>query len=147
MPRSARRRIAAWLLALAGGGAQACGGTDVGAPSTDGGADAAGDSSAGDGVVRPDADSSQADFGVCPAFPEVGGAPADCTGCVDALCKDESIACAADDNCTKQVTCFASCKSSACQADCLSAFPSAAGRARFDCIRCRCEKQCTLPTG
>ena len=124
-----------------------CGSTDANGPVPDGGSDgtAGGDGTATDGVVKPD--SPPADFGICPSYPEAGAAPTDCAGCVDALCKDESSACSADPNCVKQVTCFAACKTSACEADCLSTFPSTAGKARFDCIRCRCEKQCTSTTG
>jgi hypothetical protein len=120
-------------------------GADATGPAPDGGTDASlGDSSGTDGVVTTDA--AAADFGVCPTYPEVGAPAGDCAACVDALCKDESVACAGDTNCTKQVSCFAGCKSSACEADCLATFPSAVGKARFDCIRCRCEKQCTTST-
>ncbi|MEO7096420.1 MAG: hypothetical protein ABI175_24385 [Polyangiales bacterium] len=146
MSRPARRCLVAFAL-VAWAGPIGCGGADVTAPTSDASADTSlgGDGAAFDSAPRPD--SSPADFGVCPSYPETGAPAADCAACVDALCKDESVACAADDNCGKQVTCFAACKTSACQADCLSAFPSPAGKARFDCIRCRCETQCTTTTG
>ena len=137
------RRPTAISFALVCSIAIGCGGTDVGAPTSD----ASVDSRGGDGTASDVVDTSPSDFGVCPSYPEAGAPAADCAGCVDALCKDESAACAADPTCVKQVTCFSACTTSACESDCLVTFPSAAGKARFDCIRCRCEKQCTTTTG